>query len=309
MDDAKDGLPYDRLLWSFAAVTCCPSHGTKLMDRCRCGDGESGGKVNPKGLPNICRRCARDLGEPADRLEPATQEDLRVATLVSALLGGELAQGAPTTGRGLAEFLGDSITANAQGRAAWLGKLLGVGKSTLHGWVHKEHLPDFAQLIKVAETHGCSIEDVLRGRSDAATRSPMVPEAPRLNSNSPRVPRLLGDKELVAALRGILTATPPIHMQGAAKLLGVSTKTLRKTDDALCRQISARWLDAKRTEAALRRVARADQARTVAMKLMASGVLPTFKRVNAAVAGAYGLLGGRELIQVICCEVRAAAGL
>ena len=300
----REGTPYARLLWSFQAVTCCPQHRIRLVDECGCAPDETLPWGSVKALPHICNRCGRDHGS-ADRPEAPepTYMEIRHASMIADLLAGDLAVKGLVPKRGIPEFLADSIERHFEGNMAWLGQRIGVGKSTLHGWVHGLHLPDFGQIITLAEAHGCSIEDVLCGRSEAMASSPYVLKSLRPAKSPNGRKRKLDWDAITPKLEAMLQVDPPITMVEVGERLGVSFARLRQMHPVTCAAISGRWLEWRASMAAERKMGFAEQVREVAMGLASRGIQPTWRRIQDMGLSADALMRDRAALQVICKEV------
>jgi len=303
-EDRENGTPFGRLLWSFEAVSCCPKHGTRLVEQCGCDPGNSKALRKSKRLPHICIKCARNLGEVTEREEEVPKPyELRRAKLIAELLTSDLCQGNPAPKRDIADFLADSVSRHAKGSAAGFGRLLGVSKTLLHGWIHRDHLPDFSQIVTIADVHGCSISDVICGRSEAVTRSPYVPASERSQTVPSAGRKRINRSVLSDELNAILVTNPPIHMREVGARLGVADKTLRVWCPELCRAISARWLESEKARTSMRRLELAGSIRDLARKLASKGIRPTHNRIRKSFPQAGRLFGAMELIQAICQEV------
>jgi hypothetical protein len=308
-EDAENGTPYGRLLWAFQAVTCCPIHRTRLVERCDCGADDARGARLPKCLPNICVKCSCDLADTQD-LDPEvpTLQELRHAKLVSELLMSEVALGGELAGRDLSHFLGDSVTKYAEGNAEWFARMLGVGKSTLFGWTRGLHFPDFAHIITIAESHGCSISDVLCGRSEVVTRNPMDSwsnPAGRI-TKAARKPQQKIDWDAVGKrLEEFLQADEPLTLIEVGKSLGISPEALRENRLPLCMAISARWKGWNTAAARGRDQELEDRVREVARGLAQRGTPPTWRRVVREGFSSTPSWRGTRRLYEICREVWA----
>lgn len=307
-EDAETGVPYGRLLWTFQAVTCCPKHRMRLVERCDCGADDTRAPGLAKCLPNICVKCSCDLGDTQD-LDPEvpTARELRQAELVADLLVSAVALGGHAPGRDLTHFLDDSVTRHAERKAARLARLLGVGRSTFHGWIHGWHFPDFAQIITIAESHGCSISDVMCGRSEVATRNPMVPWSEHGLTSGKAVgmtPRKLDWDAIEKDLVDYLRVEEIISLAEVGKRLGIAKETLRANRPALCMAISARWMDWNTATAKRRCLELEEQVRGIARGLVQRGIEPTWRMVLKEGFPSTPLWRGTRRLYAICKEAR-----
>jgi hypothetical protein len=312
-EDAEVGVPYGRLLWTFQAVTCCPKHRTKLVERCDCGANDTRVPGLAKCLPNICVKCSCDLGDTQDLdHEAPTARELRQAELVADLLVSEVALGGQAPGRDLTHFLDDSVTRHTEGKAARLACLLGVGKSTFHGWIHGWHFPDFAQIITIAESHGCSISDVLCGRSEVATRNPIVPwsEHTRPSGNVVGISHRKLDWDAIEKnLDDFLRAEVPLSLVEVSQQLGIAKETLRQNRPALCVAISARWKEWNAATAKRRGLELEERVRGIAYGLARRGIQPTWRMVLREGFPSIPSWRGTRRLYAICKEARLDSSL
>lgn len=300
----REGVPYARLMWSFQDVTCCPVHQVRLVGECGCGSADVRARGTVKSLPGICLNCARDLGQavPSDA-PPPTHMEIRRARMIADLLEGDLAMGRLVPNRGIADFLSDSITRHFEGNMAWLGHRIGVNKSSMHGWVHGTHTPEFGQIITIAEAHGCSIEDVLCGRSEAMATSPYVPKSLRAGKAQARRRGKLDWDAIAPELEAMLQQDPPIHMAEVGERMGVSVGRLRQKHPAICAAISGRWLEWRGSVASDRRQSVRELVHEVAEAMASKGIQPSWRRIQEAGFPSDALMRDRTALQAICKQV------
>jgi hypothetical protein len=288
-EDQERGIPYGRLIWCIEAVTCCPKHGNKLVERCGCGPDEAQAPGMIKCLPHICNQCGRNLGlENGRGSDLPSEKDLRHSRMVADLLLSELPAPDQPSSRDIADFLNESLTTYANGNAMALGRLLGVGKSTLHGWLHRGHTPGFTEIMMIAEAHGCSISDVICGRSEAVTTSPMIPKSIRTaKKRQKKKPRKLNWDTIIKRLKEILEQDPPINVAEASRRVEVSYDLLKNKEPEICSAITARWMIWQRSLVVQRDEELAERVRLAARQMAESGIRPTWRRLQDE-----GLLAG-----------------
>lgn len=298
------GSPYGQLLWTFQAVTCCPKHGVRLVAKCGCGADEFRSRGTVKALPHVCIRCGRHLGgvEPPG-LDRATAEELRRARMVADLLAGDLATDGRRSTRGTPQFLADSITRHFEGVAARFAHHMGIGRSTLHGWVHGMNIPEFGQIVAIAEAHGCSIEDVLCGRTEAVVRSPHIPGSLRDKDASVRRREARDWEEVGERLAALLQEEPALNMVEIGKRLGIRHDVLRVKHPDICAALSARWLASRTARVAKKKAEVEDRVRELAQGMAAMGIQPTWRRIVAAGLPAEANWRWTKACQAICRQV------
>lgn len=296
--------PYAQLLWSFKAVTCCPKHRTNLVSSCGCAriDWKPSGRV--KCLPHVCPRCAVALGclDHPKATVPSPKKLLH-ANLVADLLMGELANHQATSERTLRDFVQDSVRLFLEGNAVKLAGLLGVTKSTMSGWMSGKHRPDFGRILQLAELHGCSIEDVLCGRSDKAQLTRVLQKERAAARPSRRNRDDIDWKRVAASLKNALDADTPPPLSEVATHIGVAADTLRDRDPALCSAISARWQTWRKSCTTKRVLTYSKQVRVEAMRLADQGLRPSWQRLISQGFPVVPIWRWRAFVQEICNEV------
>jgi len=276
----REGALYGQLLWCFDAVTCCPKHGARLIGECGCGPDEVRFPGTVKILPHVCPKCGVDLGSVGNvGGSPPTEREIRRARLVADLLTQSVNAPGAVHKRGLADFLSNSIQWHFEGNAARFGRRIGVSKSTLHGWLHGGHIPDFDRIVTLSEAHNCSIMEVLLGRFEAATPSHHVTTVVRSGEAMTHQRRALDWDTITRKLEESLVENPPIHLRKVAERMGVRHETLRRRHPDICATISQRWLDWRRAFAVHNRLETAELVRKVAQGLALEGIHPTWRHM------------------------------
>ena len=304
-EDQEQGVPYGRLLWTFHAVTCCPKHRTKLIENCSCGGYIPRARTISKTLSNVCVNCSRDLGgAQIQHPKPADDDELRRAELVADLLfsGSGLAE--QPRERGVADFLEDSIRFHFGGNAASLGQRLDISKSTLYGWIHRGHFPSFTQIIAIAESHGCSIEDVLCGQSDSLDLNALTKRVDRTKVRLSKCRRTLDWDAITEGLNEYLQMEPPLTMIEVGKRMGITPRTLRVNRPTICRAISGRWLDWRDARTNHLAYELEEEVRKVAQNLVEQGLPPTWRRIRERAASLKPGTRSTPRIAEICREAR-----
>ena len=314
-EDAEGGIPYGRLIWNFNAVTCCPKHRIRLVERCDCNVKDvRREKLTAKCLPSICLKCSCFLGiSSGTKEDEATPAELRQAGLVADLLTSDFAQGGQLAVRDVAHFLGDSVTKFAEGKSARFARLIGVGASSMHGWIHRDHIPCFSQILRIAEVHGCSIADVLCGNSDAVTRNPLVLNSERghgIRTGSTRSPRRDLDWGTVAVrLNEMILDGHPITIVEAGRRLGIRPDLLRQRRPSECSIISFRWKEWRAANAKVRQAELEEIIHETARGLVEQGIRPTWRRVADAVFPSRQGYWGTPRLHEICKAVQLESKL
>jgi hypothetical protein len=300
-DGTIQGTPYSQLLWSIQGVRTCPLHQTTLVDRCRCGFSAPLRSGTVQCLPHICHRCAESLSlGPRRPKDPPTPRSLRRSKLVADLLVSDLANGPLAKDRGLADFLTDSISWHCNGNAARLGHCLGVRSSTLNGWTHGTHFPDFRHIISIAEAHACSIADVLCGRTEAITQSPRLENESCFPQMTNCRKRSVVDWNFVAeGMKELLAMDPPISLLEASRRLRVSSRQLRMKLPEPSLTLSAKWKSWRSLGAKNRSHEMEEQFWVTARRVVRNGARPTWRRLHSEGISLCNLRTGSSLLREI----------
>ncbi|GEM_PF-4908714 len=233
----------------------------------------------------------------------ASSKNLLHASMVADLLVSELANQPITKETMLADFLQESVLMLMEGRASKLASNMGVTKSSLSEWMTGKHRPEFARILQIAELHGCSLEDVLSGRSENAKLTSMA-QGEQARAMLPR--RNRGDidwKQVVATLKAEFTEVTPMALSEVASRIGIDVDTLRNREPELCRAISKRWQSWRKSSTHSRDVAYAQQVRMHAQRMATQGTRPTWQRLLEDGLPAILIWQWRTFVQKICDEV------
>ncbi len=296
--------PYAQLLWSFKSVTCCPKHKINLVSSCGCSKHEWKPSGRVKCLPHVCPKCAGSLGR-QDHPQATTpsQKKLAHASMVADLLVSDLATATDRPKRSIAAFLKEIIVIALGGNATKLAALLGVTKSTLSGWTSGNHRPEFERILRIAELHECSLEDVLCGRSEMAMVPCLLLDEKREGKPSRRNRNAIDWKKVVATLEAELSIETPLPLSAVADKVGVAADTLRNREPKLCSEISSRWQAWQKAWNNQRKLDYAVQVRMDAMRLANQGHRPTWQGLLDKGLPAIPIWHLQTFVQNICNEV------
>jgi hypothetical protein len=236
------GTTYKRLVWSTAAAMACPRHGQRLVTH-RCGR-------NPplRHPPNrvalhlfgVCRAC-HGLGYRCARTSsgPATAQEIwqasQVEQLVDALpwLGSAITAASAFDGiRQVAHAFGEGKPFSIVGKTA-------ISKSTIHGWLHRQHLPNLRSLLNLCCAADVSLISVLSGTPGPSAGSPggIVPCSVKRAAAEDRTPQ----NARLPVLEKQLRADAPKSLTIVAKELGITRRTLKQQAPELCTRIVQRY--------------------------------------------------------------------
>jgi hypothetical protein len=304
----QEGRIYGQLLWEIDAVQACPKHGIKLVNTCRCKRSAPLPSLNIKHLTGFCDSCGHSLIQNNDEfIEKASADVVTRVQLVANLLG-DVKRLKHNTGAtvGISGFLKGAVEHFTEGNAAYFGRLLGIRKNTLHGWMHGKCIPTFPQLIEIAVACQCSIADIMLGHPGTFKEPYLINphSAPRKSCRTRRPQKL--DKELLKSqLKMLAAAEPPISAATAAAKIGVSRRTLSRNFGNIARKITQRFRAHKHSESIYKFADRCDLYRQSAKKLLQQGIRPTRRLVGLDIKGK-GIVGKGEeqaACSRICLEV------
>jgi hypothetical protein len=308
-ESAKEGRMYGQLLWDVAAVTACPKHGIRLFSNCLCKEAaEPPSTWGGVHLSGFCQFCGRALTEDyKGRIKNASDDELKRSRLVAKLLG-EMSRIKENTHRpkdAISRCLNDAASRLTGGNAALLGRLLGVKKNTLHGWMHGRFAPTFPELVEIAVTCGCSIADIISGQL-SMSEDTLLSERVFLSSRPNRKKtHSLNFDVIRQKLEKLGAANPPISVSTAAKSLGVDRRTLFSHFRDIAQAMTCRVRENDARNKKMRFEKKCDLYRQSAVRLTKQGIRPTVRSVALDLKG-ISIVGGKErkACREICWEVR-----
>ena len=221
-DSASGTLPYGRLLWRLKAVTCCPAHGSRLVEP-TCGRGEAPVKAHfgRVKLAGVCNQCGsighRCIGSPSTE---ATFEEVWRAKQCQRMIGA-LPQIAAADPRAVPQCIRRHC--ERPGALTSLALRSGATLSVLSRWMNNPHARlSFDQLLDICGVEGLELATLLQGRLEAS-REPGGPVEPA------RVRRKLAPvdhKAVKAALEEAMTSGESVTQ--VAERLRVDIATLAR---------------------------------------------------------------------------------
>lgn len=270
------GVCYGKLIWEIEVVTACPRHGIKLAFRCDCNPDYKQNRFQIKYLPNICKFCGRDLGESVGQAKQANDHEMVIARLVEKFLNGR------TFNLGfhhdnIAKFMAEAVERCADGKAAWLAKILEVGKSVLHDWLHNGRVPSFTRIVSIAGKLNCDIDDIFQNRT-SKLKPMLIPQSKRRQ----RVRAIIINvPELKKKLEKLLEQDEIVSVAEAARRLGLSKRVLYLRVGDLAKQVAARRKKFYEAEVKAGAIAREKLFRLEVVAMLGEGIVPTRRRLMA----------------------------
>ena len=237
----SQGIAYEPLLWSLAAVSVCPRHRVCLVEVCPHCRQESGA-LSGRWRAGYCSRCRRWLGSDRPRPESAGEDDrfrLWVAENIGALLARAASFVHPPQADALRENLLACINDLADGNHSALARALCLHECCFRRWLSRG-VPGINSLMRVCFRLGFSVERFLTKRLN--TEEPHWERAREIVRQSgllgPRRPSQ-ADVKLVLQ-RALRSASPPPLDDLALKLGFKRAGALRRRDRITCALITKR---------------------------------------------------------------------
>lgn len=276
-----DGEPYGQLLWEIGWVKACPKHGVPLEFSHGCSHEDAIRPLQVTRLPHVCESCARSLCRPfKEGITTAATDTVMFAKSVGELLAGPVftAKAIPLE-RGVAEFLKDVLITHEGGKGMRVVRRLGLCKSDISGWLRRKHLPSLPHALRIAETYGASLSNVLLGEGGTLSVSLNYPlDAQPISSRFHRVPTPVSNME--GRLKQFLEQPIPPSVVEAASVLGTSSRDLRSHFPGLTHSLAEKHAQRKSQDASLRRLERMQVVQAIVAQLVSAGVVPTIRRIE-----------------------------
>lgn len=301
---AQEERAYGQLLWEIEAVKACPKHNVRLISQCGCNRSAPLPPLKVKQLSGLCGSCGHSLAQNYESyIESASEDELKRARLVAELLGDTeiLKRERARATDGIAMFLQGAVRHFTGGNAALFGKLLGVKKNTLHGWMHGKRIPNFPQLLEIALACRCAIADVMLG-TQVMFAEPEIVNAQRKPQTPSRANTRKLDREMILSQLEILSNEhPPVSVAAAAVRVGVSRRTLFRVFGDIARKMTRNFRVHQHDEAARNFENKCDLFRKSAVRLLQKGIRPTRRLVGLDIKGKGTVNKGAE--QVACSRI------
>jgi hypothetical protein len=237
---------YTPLLWQIAEVRRCPQHGAPLTEQCP-GCGKRQPTLSWRKRTGYCAHCRAELwrgNEPAERNDNGEWE-VWVAAQVGALVSAP-PPASPPTRRHVMDVMQAVRPKEAAQDADWLVNQVDCRTATLAQWRMGRTVPSLYQWLRLAALVGRSLREVL---SEPQPATPAPGTAPVLPAPRPPAHRTREKAEIQAYLAALLEhpPTPPPSLRAVARQLGEHYAVVQRWFPELCRAISQRYLEYRRT--------------------------------------------------------------
>jgi len=297
-DLLAEKLPYGRLLWRMADVTCCPVHRKPLVAT-SCGVGDSGHRGSAfmrRRIGGACGNC----GSIGFKCVPPTTGEVTANALWKADQCAQLIAQLPEIQRSSPLVAKDAIRhycTQTNGSVA-LAKRAGMEKSILSRWLNQAAARiSLPMLLSIAASEGFSVAGLMRGDlTRTSLPSDVFPD---------RVPRRLfrlDHERIDRQLREAIAAGSTIAE--AAKIASASTSSVARHTEHYprLRDMHQARRQQRRSEEQSQALQRAE---AVVLESLQLGVRPTLRRA-AAITGFKWLPS--QLHSVLLMEIRRALG-
>lgn len=285
----KGQIIYEPLLWALKEVDICPYHHQPLFFQClHCG--QSVVPLAWRSRPGYCSKCGQWQGISLDiefSVKGSQSAEQLKRQLICANSIGELiaAQGSVSwtpSREKIKKAFSICIDKITQSNIAAFANLIGKPKNTVWTWRTGKAIPQLNVLAQVCYCLKISVLDFLSCDSladkldETQTISSIqisnIEICPRKNSNL---------NQLKQALEAIKDSEeyPPQCMEDVAKCLGYNVRYLRRHFLDLCRAISAKYIDYRKTLRSQRIEQCCQEVRQVALEIYDEGGNPTRSKI------------------------------
>lgn len=288
-ESEAQGHPYGQLLWEIGCVKVCPKHGVPLVSTHGCAAEDAIPALRLKPLPHLCGKCGRSLAIPP----PATSSPCDAYELSFAEAIGEILHGSRygvhllPPQRTIADFLSDVIQSSGGCSGVVAARRIGVSKSEASLWVRRQHLPSLPHAFLIAQAYGVELDLALvgeGGRYYQVARSTTYRPRPITFRTFNRT-RGVGFGNLEPQLRPLLTLPIPPSEAAAAKMVGTSSRELRRRYPELAQALAERHAAWRKQEATRRHQERLGVIEELVNQMVSEGVIPSIARLGERLVG------------------------
>ena len=276
---------YQPLLWMLQAVTSCPRHKRRLIDRCPQCQKQQSVIATAMTKPGECTQCGISLGSSLKAIAESevdqktadwqnwvidALETLRLTSLFSRPLH-------------WATFFSHFASGmESKGAFSKLARLAGIKRGVLYRWMDGSDQPSLESMLYLCYVCGVTLQEVM-GNHIAPLKQALQSETAYHASRSPRSLRKPVNQELCRKLiQQVLDGREePLGVVQIAERLECSVATLLKHFPDECAIITQR-MQAYRTQRRAQRIAReCEEARQAVLALYTQGIYPSHRRVSA----------------------------
>ena len=230
-----EAIVYDQLIWSIKHVDVCRIHNVYLESSCRACKRPRTNKVSSFEVIGMCQHCREWLGwsgKPFARsFDSQTEFQDWCTGAAEGILGDELSLEADFR-VSIADALNQMVERDFAGIGKAAADALGRPKSLLHEWRKQTVVPRWDALLTISFVMKLPMALLLSGKQQTLAFGDLkrLP-AEVMNRRQPRKRATARDwKSVGKALKGFAVDRQIVttSLQGAAKMLGVCSRTLRK---------------------------------------------------------------------------------
>ncbi|MFB2893296.1 TniQ family protein [Aerosakkonemataceae cyanobacterium BLCC-F50] len=287
-------LIYEPLLWAINGVDICMKHHQPLLHQCfHCGKSLS--PLAWRSRPGYCSKCGQWLGSKLDTessvCDRLTEQELRYQLWAVKSIGELVAAQANLTWTPSSQKIGKAfsicIDRITEGNIAAFARLIGKPKNTVWTWQTGKALPQISVLTQICYNLKVLLLDFLSGDCVAATLDEATIVSQHQRPKTEISPKSNCDlDQLRQKLEAIKDGDeyPPPCMEEVAKRLGYNTRFLRRQFLDLCRAISERYIDYRKTVRTHTIEQLCKDVQQTALEIYAEGQEPTRSRVAKRLA-------------------------
>ncbi len=280
----------DFLLWTLDVVEICPIHHQRLCHTCP--------YCKQPNLPlawrsraGYCSKCGEWLGNsshgPLFERSDLSETELGWLSWAANAVGEILATTPKLTSKvsknRVARGLSACVDLFTEGNIAEFARLVQVPKNTVWLWCKGKNSPQMDTLVRLCFCLNISVLDLLTQEQIEVPAEPvrLLPKSCCQTKRRADI-KLTDLKQVELQLEAVFLdhKLPPPSLEAIAKSLGYHRKTLYRNFKALCRAISAKYVQYEKTRYLNSIEACSEEVQQVVLRLNAQGVYPSEARVS-----------------------------
>ena len=281
----EDNKPiYEQLLWFFKTVDVCPIHQTFLQTSCpHCHQPIPSLARNSR--PGYCSHCEQWLGSNQRKNTTPTEDwDLWVANNVGEILAANSRISKPLHKDRISNSFQKCIEQVTEGNITAFARLTKFSKNQVWEWANGKVTPQLDVLLKISYLMDLSLSDFLTKDDFKVNYSctTKLSDKRKTNRGKQKFNYLLAEtslKEFVSDSSAI-----PMSLSAIARQLGYHRRTLTNNFPELCKQISANYLEYKKSLRIQRIKECCLEVEQAVIKLNSEGIYPSEANVSKIIS-------------------------
>lgn len=267
---------YEPLLWSLQAVKHCPKHLVPLQDLCPACD-KTVMYLQRRAEIGLCPHCGTFLGSTCRIEETVADIELQRLSVIEQLIQRmQVPQSMPFPFN-LKFQLDELVNVYYAGNEAEAARHIGVPKTTLWYWLHKNTLPTLEQAVEILTLINGYLP-LGNTRAKHLSRT----DAPDNDSGKGSSPTCPGLADIEIELGRILLQPARRSLSNVAQSLATNTKFLYKHFPTLSKAITHAYREGISLSAEARRLTLIQQVQETTESLLAQGIYPSQRNVEQA---------------------------